>query len=227
MSHQPAHIDAFEFAAAGAAQQGVWAVAEFPRLRDMLASNAGEIRYEIDGMHDARGRPALRVKLRGVLQLRCQRCLEPMRFDVDSDSTLVLAATQAEIDADPTDANAPDRLLAVAGRDRGRVDSRPAVRAAARRMRSGCRWGRRCENLALRRPARNAEALIIFGEDLDMAVHQNKKSPSRRNMRRSHDRLTNPALAVEPTTGETHLRHHVSPTGFYRGKKIVNKPDAE
>lgn len=60
-----------------------------------------------------------------------------------------------------------------------------------------------------------------------MAVHQNKKSPSRRNMRRSHDRLDGPPLAVEPTTGETHLRHHVSPTGFYRGKKVVNKPDAE
>ncbi|MEA3195092.1 MAG: large subunit ribosomal protein [Betaproteobacteria bacterium] len=60
-----------------------------------------------------------------------------------------------------------------------------------------------------------------------MAVHQNKKSPSRRNMRRSHDSLTAPALAVEPTTGETHLRHHVSPTGFYRGKKVVSKPEAE
>jgi large subunit ribosomal protein L32 len=60
-----------------------------------------------------------------------------------------------------------------------------------------------------------------------MAVHQNKKSPSRRNMRRSHDRLTGPALAVEPTTGETHLRHHVSATGFYRGKKVVAKPEAE
>jgi large subunit ribosomal protein L32 len=46
-------------------------------------------------------------------------------------------------------------------------------------------------------------------------------------MRRSHDKLSNPALAVEPTTGETHLRHHVSPTGFYRGKKVVNKPEAE
>ena len=44
-----------------------------------------------------------------------------------------------------------------------------------------------------------------------MAVQQNKKSPSRRNMRRSHDSLSAPALAVEPTTGETHLRHHVSP----------------
>ena len=54
-----------------------------------------------------------------------------------------------------------------------------------------------------------------------MAVQQNKKSPSRRDMRRSHDRLTGPALAVEPTTGEMHLRHHVSPTGFYRGKKAI------
>jgi large subunit ribosomal protein L32 len=58
-----------------------------------------------------------------------------------------------------------------------------------------------------------------------MAVHQNKKSPSRRDMRRMHDRLTGPALAVEPTTGETHLRHHISPTGFYRGKKVVKTKD--
>jgi large subunit ribosomal protein L32 len=54
-----------------------------------------------------------------------------------------------------------------------------------------------------------------------MAVHQNKKSPSRRGMRRSHDALSAPAIAVEPTSGETHLRHHVSATGFYRGKKVV------
>jgi large subunit ribosomal protein L32 len=54
-----------------------------------------------------------------------------------------------------------------------------------------------------------------------MAVHQNKKSPSRRGMHRSHDHLSTPATAIEPTTGETHLRHHVSPTGFYRGKKVI------
>ena len=33
-----------------------------------------------------------------------------------------------------------------------------------------------------------------------MAVQQNKKSPSKRGM---------------------HLRHHISPTGFYRGRKIL------
>jgi len=58
-----------------------------------------------------------------------------------------------------------------------------------------------------------------------MAVQQNKKSPSRRNMHRAHDHLRNPAIAVEPTSGETHLRHHVSPTGFYRGKKVVKTKD--
>jgi large subunit ribosomal protein L32 len=58
-----------------------------------------------------------------------------------------------------------------------------------------------------------------------MAVQQNKKSPSRRDMRRSHDHLNAPAIAVEPTTGEMHLRHHVSPTGFYRGKKVSKTKD--
>jgi large subunit ribosomal protein L32 len=27
---------------------------------------------------------------------------------------------------------------------------------------------------------------------------------------------------VEPVTGEAHLRHHISPNGFYRGKKVVS-----
>lgn len=112
MSHQSALIDGFEFAAAGAKQQGVLAVGGFPRLRDMLVSDAGEIRYEIEGTRDALGRPALRVRIRGALQLRCQRCLESMRFDVDTDETLVLAATQAEIDAEPAGPQVPDRLLA-------------------------------------------------------------------------------------------------------------------
>lgn len=55
-----------------------------------------------------------------------------------------------------------------------------------------------------------------------MAVQQNKKSPSRRGMRRSHDALTASAVSIEPTTGEAHLRHHVSADGYYRGRKVVN-----
>ena len=54
-----------------------------------------------------------------------------------------------------------------------------------------------------------------------MAVQQNKKSPSKRGMHRSHDFLSAPPLAVEPTTGEVHMRHHISPSGVYRGKKVL------
>ncbi len=60
-----------------------------------------------------------------------------------------------------------------------------------------------------------------------MAVQQNKKSPSKRGMHRSHNALNNPGTGVEPTTGEIHLRHHISPNGFYRGRKVLKtKADA-
>lgn len=55
-----------------------------------------------------------------------------------------------------------------------------------------------------------------------MAVQQNRKTPSKRGMRRAHDGLKSEALSVDPTSGETHLRHNVSPDGFYRGRKVVD-----
>ncbi|HEB87897.1 MAG TPA: 50S ribosomal protein L32 [Gammaproteobacteria bacterium] len=54
-----------------------------------------------------------------------------------------------------------------------------------------------------------------------MAVQKNRKTPSRRGMRRSHDALTGRAVSIDPTTGESHLRHHVSADGFYRGRKVI------
>lgn len=54
-----------------------------------------------------------------------------------------------------------------------------------------------------------------------MAVQQNRKSRSRRGMRRSHDSLSGPTLSTDPTTGELHRRHHVSAEGYYRGKQVV------
>jgi large subunit ribosomal protein L32 len=60
-----------------------------------------------------------------------------------------------------------------------------------------------------------------------MAVQQNKKSPSKRGMHRAHASLAAPALAVEPVTGETHRRHHISPTGYYRGKQVVKSKAEE
>ncbi len=54
-----------------------------------------------------------------------------------------------------------------------------------------------------------------------MAVQQNRKTPSKRGMRRAHDALHAPQLSVDRTSGETHRRHHVTPDGYYRGRKVL------
>jgi large subunit ribosomal protein L32 len=59
-----------------------------------------------------------------------------------------------------------------------------------------------------------------------MAVQKSRKTRSKIGMRRSHDRLTAKQLSTDPTTGETHLRHHVTPDGFYRGRKVVEMKSA-
>jgi large subunit ribosomal protein L32 len=60
-----------------------------------------------------------------------------------------------------------------------------------------------------------------YASSLTMAVQQNKKSPSKRGMHRAHDFLVAPALGIEPVSGEVHMRHHISPKGFYRGRKVI------
>ncbi|MFL6564308.1 MAG: YceD family protein [Burkholderiales bacterium] len=105
-------VDGFEFASAGASLSGALPIRDFPRLHDMLAGTEGEVAYEVEGVRDARGRPALRLKVRGRLDLRCQRCLEALPFEVRADEVLVLAGTQAEIDAEPADVDSADRVVA-------------------------------------------------------------------------------------------------------------------
>lgn len=59
-----------------------------------------------------------------------------------------------------------------------------------------------------------------------MAVQKSKKSRSRRDMRRSHDSLTNPTLSIDSMTGETHRRHHITADGYYKGKEMINTKKA-
>ena len=54
-----------------------------------------------------------------------------------------------------------------------------------------------------------------------MAVQKSRVSPSRKGMRRAHDALSAKQLSTDPTTGETHVRHHVTADGYYRGKQVI------
>jgi len=61
---------------------------------------------------------------------------------------------------------------------------------------------------------------VTYGVEV-MAVQKSRVTPSRRGQRRSHDALSAKQLSTDPTSGETHIRHHVTKDGYYRGKKVI------
>ncbi len=111
MSHQPV-IDGLEFARTGSKLHGAWPVAGFSRLRDALRTDEGTLQYDLRGVAQERGYPALHLKVSGALQLVCQRCLGALEFPLHIDVSLGLAETQAEIDAEPLAAEGPERIVA-------------------------------------------------------------------------------------------------------------------
>lgn len=55
-----------------------------------------------------------------------------------------------------------------------------------------------------------------------MAVPKRKKSPSRRNMRRSHHALTATNWVEDKNSGEPVRRHHIDlKTGMYKGRQVL------
>mgnify|MGYP002065962703 CR=1 FL=1 len=114
MPHQPV-IDGLEFARTGSKLHGASPIAGFSRLRDVLRTDEGTLQYDLLGVAQERGYPALHLRVGGVLQLACQRCLDALEFPLHIDVLLVLAATQAEVDAEPLQAEGPERI--VAGRE--------------------------------------------------------------------------------------------------------------
>lgn len=60
-----------------------------------------------------------------------------------------------------------------------------------------------------------------------MAVQKSKKSRSKRDMRRANLRIKTPTISSDSYSGETHLRHHVTEQGYYKGKLVIRKLKAK
>jgi large subunit ribosomal protein L32 len=56
-----------------------------------------------------------------------------------------------------------------------------------------------------------------------MAVPKRKKSKSKRDKRRTHQKTSAPNLTNCPECGEAKLPHHACPScGYYKGRKVVD-----
>jgi len=59
-----------------------------------------------------------------------------------------------------------------------------------------------------------------------MANPKHRTSKSKRDMRRSHDKLTAPSVSICPQCGEAKLPHHACPScGTYKGRTVIATKD--
>lgn len=107
-------IDSLEFAAQGAHLDGTTAVGNMPRLHEHLNSAQGSVAWQIDGVPDHGGKPALRIAIEGDLDLVCQRCLGSYPFHVDGETVLTIEQP-GEAHDDEADSITADSALDVSG----------------------------------------------------------------------------------------------------------------
>ena len=113
---QPGHvIDSAAFAREGGRLEGEVDLANMRRLDDVLAERTGTLHYAVTGVAVDR-ELFLDLAVRGVLRLRCQRCLEPMEFPVDLNSRFLLVEAgqdwpDDELEEERFDAIEADRAM--------------------------------------------------------------------------------------------------------------------
>ena len=91
-------INSLDFAGNGREISGEVAIAELPRLQDVLNSTQDMLSYAIRGGMDKQHGYFLDVQVTGTCQLRCQRCLGGMDHLLRLDVRLLLR-NQASLDA--------------------------------------------------------------------------------------------------------------------------------
>lgn len=91
----PILIDSLDFANQRRHMAGAIALVDLPRTHDLLAHTEGELSWSLEGGKDALSRSTLHLRLAGEFSLVCQRCLTPMPFRLEADSTLTLFTNEA------------------------------------------------------------------------------------------------------------------------------------
>ena len=96
----PILIDPLAFARDGASLQGERAVTTLDgRVHELLASDAGVVKFTVEGFQDRLLRPSLRYRLLATLSVDCQRCLTPMPFELETKGVVTLFAREDKLEA--------------------------------------------------------------------------------------------------------------------------------
>jgi uncharacterized protein len=98
----PVHIDPFRMAETRRLLEGTIALAEMARLGESLQDTAGEVSVSLEFGIDNEGIRFIRGRIQAEVSLECQRCLETMRYPIDSEFMLGLVRSSTEAETLPS-----------------------------------------------------------------------------------------------------------------------------
>jgi uncharacterized protein len=105
-------IDTRTFAQQGEMLSGEFPLATLTRLRDILASDVGGVRFRLIGKLDPNRQALIECIIEVELQLTCQRCLTPFAFPLKLKSRFVPVRDASELPAIEEEGDEADYLVA-------------------------------------------------------------------------------------------------------------------
>jgi uncharacterized protein len=97
----PEQLEPIGLADAGRSFRGELAVSEFHRLTALLADRNGNLQVSIELHRDERCIRVLKGRIAGQVRLTCQRCLEPVEYELDLSFLLGIVSSEDEIEQLP------------------------------------------------------------------------------------------------------------------------------
>jgi len=95
-AHLPESVDAWRMVSARRSFAGSFPVARLARLRSQLAGDSGDVDYQLEFGRDDLGVAYLELQVRAVVDLLCQRTLEPFRTTLALDLRLGLIRDEVD-----------------------------------------------------------------------------------------------------------------------------------
>jgi len=102
----PERVDLLRIAKPGGHYSGSINVVRMPRFIDYLANKEGQIHADIVIGTDERRHAYIKGQLNGTIWVTCQRCMQPMEYDIDTSFKLMLVEFEHQLERIPEDVDA-------------------------------------------------------------------------------------------------------------------------
>ena len=90
-------VDSVQFARTKGKLNGSASISDLKRLAQVVLGEEQDFHVRLEGFQDGEARPCLRLRVNGAIKLACQRCLEPLSFELASDRSFILVEREDDM----------------------------------------------------------------------------------------------------------------------------------